>query len=246
MNLTNFSLQLDKDIAIQGEYEGNLESGRAVVFVHGFGVKRDSWGMFTELGDSLKNDFLVVRFDLVEILESENATKVHPLSTQAKMLDKVLEYVRQMGVSEINLISHSQGCLVTGLLLPDNIHKCILLASPVESPYMRMKAYFASRPETIIDETGLSKIKRSDGSWTLLDSGYWDELRDIKPDKLFEDLSKKTEIYFVRAQQDHVLTDESHQPIQAIKSINYLELPGDHNFAGDARQGWIDKMVEII
>lgn len=48
IRLTQFSIKLD-EIDIKGEYEGNDEYGKVVVFSHGFGVKRDSWGMFNEL-----------------------------------------------------------------------------------------------------------------------------------------------------------------------------------------------------
>jgi len=57
--LTQFEVKLDKKDVIKGEYEGDADSGRAIIFSHGFGVKRDSWGMFTKLGDLLKSNFLL-------------------------------------------------------------------------------------------------------------------------------------------------------------------------------------------
>ncbi|MBD3279162.1 MAG: hypothetical protein GF390_00440 [Candidatus Pacebacteria bacterium] len=247
MKLTQFSILLNDNITIQGECEGNSDSKKAIVFAHGFGVKRDSWGMFNQLGDLLKGDYLVVRFDFVEILEKDNATKVFPLSTQAEMLKAVCAYSKsKLGVAEINIIAHSQGCLVTGLLSPDDASKIILLASPVESPYSRMKQYFASREGTEINEDGLSKIKRSDGSWTWVEAGFWDDIKSIDPAQLYSRLAAKTDLYFVRAMQDHVITDKNYESVKNDKNINFLELPGDHNFAGDARDNWLGTMVDLL
>lgn len=247
MKLTRFSVPLDGNTTIHGEYEGNIDSKKAVVFAHGFGVKRDSWGMFNELGDLLKDDYLIVRFDFVEIHDDENATKVFPLTKQAKMLDAVISHIKaEFDIKEINVIAHSQGCLVTGLLSPKNTAKIILLASPVESPYSRMKQYFASREGTEIHENGLSRIKRSDGSWTLVESEFWNDIKAIQPSELYAELGTKTDLYFVRAMQDHVITDTNYDPMQSNRNITYIELPGDHNFANEARKGWLDTMVEIV
>lgn len=247
MTLTQFSIPLTEKITVHGEYEGNTDSKKAIIFAHGFGVKRDSWGMFNELGDRLKDEYLVVRFDFVEILTKENATKVYPLSIQAKMLEAVISYVKNdLQSTELYIIAHSQGCLVTGLLAPENIRKIALLASPVENSYQRFKQYFGSRKDTELNENGLSRIKRSDGSWTFIEFGFWNDLKTTEPVDLFKKLATKTNLYFVRAMQDHVLTDVEYDEIESTKNITYMELPGDHNFAGDARENWLSTMVSIV
>lgn len=249
MNLTQFEIKLNKDIdiRIRGEYEGNEKSGKVVIFSHGFGVKRDSWGMFTDLGDCLKNEFLVVRFDYNKLLPGDNATFVYPYSTQAKILDKVISFVKKaFGPSEIDIIAHSMGCLIVGLLPLRSMNKVILLASPVSSPYENMKEYFSQRPETQFDEKGLSKIKRSDGSWTYIDKDFWPDVQRINPPKMYAGLSKKSKVYFVRAMKDEIVTGEDYEPIRTIKSIEYIELEGNHNFDGDARKPLIRKMVSLL
>lgn len=246
LSLIQFQLSLDK-IQTKGEYEGNADSGKVIIFSHGFGVKRDSWGMFNELGDRYKPDYLVVRFDYTRILPQENATQVYPLSVQAKMLEQVIAYIREKFKStEIDIIAHSQGCLVTGILSPHNIHKVILLASPLLPTYHRMIAYFAKREESMIDEKGISRLKRSDGSWTLVGPDFWQEVKTINPIALYQKLAPKTELYCVRALRDEVILDTNVDDLKEIKKLHYLELKGDHNFAGEARQNWLDKMVEII
>lgn len=242
-----FSITFNENVTINGEYKGNLDSKRAVVFVHGFGVKRDSRGLFTQIGEALNDKYLVVRFDLVEILQSENATKVFPISTQAQMLKQVIVYVKnELGCRKIDIIAHSLGCLVTGWLSPNNISKSILLASPVEPPYARMKAYFELRADTEFNEEGTSRIKRSDGSWTLVDQGFWRDIKSIDPAMIYTELAVKTDLYFVRAMQDQVITENNYDEIKAIVDLSYIELNGDHNFSNDDRSALINTIDKLL
>lgn len=135
MKLTAFTQKLISGIEIKGEYEGNAKSGKIIVFSHGFGVKRDSRGMFNEIGDFLKSKSLIIRFDYNDINKAENLVTVLPYSDQAKILKKVLRFVKdEFQPKEINIISHSMGCLVTGILSPRNIEKIILLSPPPPLP----------------------------------------------------------------------------------------------------------------
>jgi len=54
------------------EITGNVESGKVVFVSHGFGVQRDSRGMFIDIENVLKNDFLGIRFDYNEIQKNGN------------------------------------------------------------------------------------------------------------------------------------------------------------------------------
>lgn len=222
-------------------------SGKVVIFSHGFGVKRDSRGMFTEIGSLLKNDFLVVRFDYSKIDESDNATIVYPFSIQAKMLERVIEYIRtEFPLLRLNIIAHSMGCLIVGLLLPDHVNKIILMVPPPTSQHKGMKEYFLKRPETEFNEDKISKIKRSDGSWTFVGPEFWSEIKKTRPAQLFKALAEKSNVYFIRAKQDEIITGESYKVIKNIKRMEYMELKGNHNFEGKAREPLLQKIVAII
>lgn len=245
--LTQFELQLNQDIPIKGEFEGDDNSGKVVLFSHGFGVKRDSLGMFTELGDSLKDEFLVIRFDYNKIDKAQSATIVYPYSTQVKILDKVIAFIqKKFKPRELNIIAHSMGCLILGMLSPNNINKAILLAAPPTSQYKRMKEYFSKRPGTKFHEKGVSKIQRSDGSWTLVGSDFWPDTKNVNPPILFKKLVQKSKIYLVRAKQDEVIIDKSYGEMKKISGLEYLELAGNHNFTGKARKPWLQKIVGIL
>ena len=243
MKLTQFETQTDKGLTVKGEYEGNETAGRVIIFSHGFGVTRDSHGMFTEIGDELKNEYLVVKFDYTIVNKEENWTKVFPYSKQVEMLKAVYKYIyNEFKPLEINIIAHSMGCLITGLAQLSNINKILLLASPPTAPYQRMKDYFAKRPETVIDESATSTIKRSDGSITYVESDFWHEMRDVNPPKMYKHLASKAEVFFVRALSDQVITEQDYENIRSIKEIDYNEIDGNHDFEGEARE----KLIKLI
>lgn len=245
--LTQFEIKLDKSIAIKGEYEGNSKSGKVLVFSHGFGVKRDSWGMFNQVGDLLKDKYLIIRFDYNGINIKANATIVYPFSTQAEMLKKTISFIQdKFNPSEINIIAHSMGCFMVGMLPCENINKVILIASPPTSPYKRMIEYFSKRKDTRFNEKGTSKIKRSDGSWTYIYPKFWPEVKRVNPPQIYKEISQITKVYIIRAKQDEVIAGDSYNKIKNIKEIKYIELEGNHNFEGSARKPWLDKIVECL
>ncbi len=259
--MTQFHLQLNNNVTIYGEYSGNLSSQQAVILVHGFGVKRDSRGMFTDLGNALEDDYLVVKFDLVGI-DDNGDTHVYDYQTQAEMLEKVIEFVRSGlddsrvdRVNKVYIVAHSQGCMITGLLFPDNIDKIILASSPTRSPYQRMKTFFGLRPGSEIDESGTSKIARANGTFTYIDSSVWQGIKDIRPVELYRELIKKSEVYFIRAMDDEVVGNDPYEELRGLEpalsadrseGLHYQELPGDHNFTGDYRNSWMKSVLSLL
>jgi pimeloyl-ACP methyl ester carboxylesterase len=247
MKITQFELRLNKEVTVKGECEGNAKSGKVVVFSHGFGVTRDSRGMFSELGDVLKDEYLVVRFDYTREMEDGKSRYLNPYSIQKSMLQKVIQHVKdQFDVKEMNLIGHSMGGIIIGLLDPVDVHKVVLVASPISSPYRRMKEYFSRRKGTVIDEKGESRIAKSDGSVSILDKNYWREMKGVNPLERYASLATKTRIYYIRALEDQVVTNQDYTLLEANPDIKYMEMHGDHDFSGKDRKAWHDKVVELI
>lgn len=245
MKLQQFKL-LKNNITVKGEVEGNESSRKAIVFSHGFGVTRNSHGMFNELGNVLKDKYLVVRFDYSIVNKKENWTKVFPYSIQSKMLQAVHNYVRkEFNPTNVSIIAHSMGCFIIGLAELKDLDKVLLLAPPTTSPYKRLKEYFSKRPETVINEEGISRIKRSDGSITFVGRDVWDEMKTMNPYKSYSDLAKGNSIYIIRALADQVITGESYEKVKSIKGLTYIEIDGNHDFEGKAREVLI-KQIKLI
>jgi pimeloyl-ACP methyl ester carboxylesterase len=231
---------------VRGECWGNEVTGRVVIFSHGFGVKRDSRGMFADLAKLLKDDCLVVLFDYVDVNE-DGSTTAYSFSEQAEKLKEVIKYVReQFNPKEINIVAHSQGCIIAGLASPSDIDKVVLVAGPISAPGQRMKEYFSQREGTMINEKWLSKIKRSDGTITLVPSRYWQEANKVNPAELYLKLSKKAKVYFIRARQDQMIVREDYLLLRKSGGIEYIELQGNHDFEGKDRKPWLERMVSIL
>jgi len=163
------------------------------------------------------------------------------------MLEAVITFLREkFEIDQLNLLGHSMGGIIIGLLSPENITKTILVASPTFSPYKRMKKYFSKREGTIIDENGESRIARSDGSVSILNKEFWTEMKEVDPLSLYKALSSKTNMTYVRALEDHVVTDGDYVSLKDDIDIDYIEIHGDHDFTGKDRENWLHKMIELI
>ena len=249
MNLTQFEVKTTDGITVKGEYEGNEASKKVIIFSHGFGVARDSRGMFNELGDLLKEKYLVVRFDYTDINKDENWTKVYPFRIQENMLKAVYNFViTKFSPDEVNIIAHSMGCLIAGLTNLKDIKKTVLLAGPILPPYLNLKKRFLERPETKIDESGVSMLKRSDGSITYVNKDFWKDIRLVNPLQAYRYLSKESKTIFVKALSDQVLglPESEYRKITKIPMIEYFEIPGKHDFSGSARKGLKDLLRQIF
>jgi hypothetical protein len=221
-----------KNGRVNGECWGNEKAGRVVIFSHGFGVRRDSRGMFDELAELLKDDCLVVQFDYVDINE-DGSTTAYSFSEQAEKLREVIKYVgKRFNPKEVNIVAHSQGCIIAGLVSPSSLDKAVLIAGP--------------RKGTKIKEKGISKIERSDGSITLVPPQYWREVSKVNPAELYLKLAKKSKVYFIRALQDQMVTGEDYSLLRENKDIDYLELQGNHDFEGKDRKSFLAKVTRIL
>ena len=247
MELTQFEIKTVHNQIVKGEYEGNTNSEKVIIFSHGFGVTRSSHGMFNEIGDALKNEYLIVRFDYAEVNQSENFTRVGSLTSQAEKLSSVIAYINQLiKVKQLNFIAHSMGCVILGMVNPPSINKCILLAGPSTSPYLRLKDYFSKRPETVIDESSESTIKRSDGSTTYVEKEFWHEVHNINPSRLYHQLADNSDVSFIQALNDQVLTNESYESIMKIPKIKFSTLNANHDFEFEARTALVNVIKNIL
>ncbi|MEK7118154.1 MAG: hypothetical protein AAB869_00940, partial [Patescibacteria group bacterium] len=151
------------------------------IFSHGFGVRKDARGIFTDIASVLPG-IEPVMFDYNEINETENIITITPLRRQAEMLKEILRGVKESAPDAIvDIISHSQGAIAVALATPTEIRKTIFLAPPVGVSSGRMLAAFRSRPGAEINMEGMSKIPRRDGSITLVPADYWTDRKNLKP-----------------------------------------------------------------
>lgn len=203
-----------------------------VIFSHGFGVRKTDRGLFTAISIALPHAHSVM-FDYNPIHEESNTITVKPLQEQAFKLRKVLNAARaEYPDAVIDIVAHSQGCVVVGLLKPRGIRKVIMLTPPDDMNEARVVEQLATRKGIEIDVTTKTHMARTDGSTTVIHPEYWQSLAGVNPIKLYNQLAKFTTLRIMNAKHDEVLGKVSFEKIDP--SISLVSLNGGHNFDDEA------------
>lgn len=216
---------------------------RKILFVHGFGVMKDSRGLFTELADV----FLERRIEPVLIDLNENTTEgdiyVNTLSEQARILAEVYERECRDNVA-VDMICHSQGCIVASLANIPTIRTTLFLAPPTENDPEKTIAYFSRNPESVVDINNISRFARRDGTSTFVPAVYWEDRARMNYQELCQNYTASHETVVVVAQHDDVVSNDRIEKVFANAKI--LPLSADHNFTGPAREELRSLVLNII
>jgi hypothetical protein len=215
-----------------------------VIFSHGFGVRRDDRGLFTAIIPALK-DTETILFDYNECDGAAGTLIVAPLQKQAEKLSQVLTDTKAANPgSIIDLVCHSQGCLVAGLARTKGIRRIVLLTPPATTTNTdRVIKVFGSRPGTVIDRQGISKLVRRDGSMTLVPPEFWDGLYKIDPQALYNKLATQSELLLIKAREDEVIGDTSFDRL--APEIRVETMDTGHNF-DDTRPQLATRVAEYL
>lgn len=199
-----------------------------IVYSHGFGVRKTDRGLFTAIAKALP-DAQSIMFDYNPINEESNTLTVKPLNEQALKLRKVINTARtEYPDAIIDLVCHSQGCVVAGLVKPRGIRKVIMLTPPTDISEATTVERLGTRKGIDIDVTVRARLPRSDGSTTIIHPEYWQSLAGIDPIKLYNRLARFTALRIINARQDDVLGEVSFEGIDP--AISLVTLDGNHNF----------------
>jgi len=207
------------------------ETPHIVIFSHGFGVRKEDRGLFTAISKALP-DIESVLFDYNPINENANTLTAEPLNEQARKLRKVINTARaEHPGAIIDLVCHSQGCVVAGLLKPRGMRKVIMLTPPDDMSEAAVVRRLGRHREAAIDVTVRTRLLRSDGSTTVIHPEYWQSLAAVEPVKLYNRLARFTALRIINAKQDEVLDNVRFEGIDP--GISLISLEGNHNFEGE-------------
>lgn len=206
-------------------------SKHVVVYSHGFGVSKDDRGLFTDIANALP-DAEHIMFDYNQIDEQTNTLTVSPLQGQVRKLKEQLDKIGSDAV--IDLVAHSQGCVVAALAKPQNVRQILCLAPPDNVDVERLLNFFGSRKGSEIDLDGQSRIPRRDGSTTIIPAAYWQSLRGLDVIRLYNRLPDLTRVKFLIANDDEVLGTTNFD--RTDERIELVQLDGNHDFTEDARK----------
>lgn len=221
------------------DYAEYTDGDEIVVFVHGFGVKRDSRGMYTDIANALPDHFGSVLFDLYRI-EGEDVHITSP-SEQLQRIRDVISFVRQAKPdAKLHLIAHSMGCPISALANVSGIETVIFLAPAAKFSGGTQK-YFERYPNARMENDTLI-IPRKDGTLTNIPMSFFDELKELDAQGLMVEYAATRPLTVIRATEDGVLADISYEQLEASEDIQIVDIPANHNFEGESRQ----KMIETI
>ncbi len=217
-----------------------------IIFSHGFGVKKDSRGMFTEIAARLTNVESIM-FDYNEIDDANNRIIVQDFKEQSRRLSNTIKETKNNNPEAIiDIIGHSQGCVIVAMARPIGVRKVLFIAPPNDLDTSRTVDYFKSRSGTEINLKGISRLARQDGSITIVPPEYWAVKDEIQGRllELYKELSKVTDLSIINAKQDVILGKVDFSDLAVIKFIIW---DGDHNFKDeDTRRGLLENLEKLI
>ncbi len=215
-----------------------------IIYSHGFGVRKDDRGLFTDIAAALP-DSRHVMFDYNQVDEATNNLTVVPLGGQAKKLRHVIEKAKADNPGAIiDLICHSQGCVVACLAKPANVHKIIFTGPPAELSIDDMVRIFTARPGSEINLHGISRLQRADFSVTTVPPEYWNSIKNIDPIALYNELAKTTPLVVINATEDEIISSRDFGGLSS--NIKIIEIKTGHNFEGQAREQLIESIQQEL
>jgi len=211
---------------------GSCEPESVVVFSHGFGVGKDARGLFADIAGALP--VATVMFDYNEVDPGDGSLTVAPLDTQARKLGQAIAAARaQYPGLPVDLVCHSQGCVVAAILRPAGVRRAVFLAPPATLSAQRMKRQFGGRPGSRISMDGVSLLRRSDGTFTKVPATYWPSIQNRNVPQLCNDFAAITDLVVVIAAMDEVVGAGDFSRLSP--DVRVIQLPARHNFDGAER-----------
>lgn len=214
---------------------------QVVVYSHGFGVRKDDRGLFSDIAVALP-EFEHVMFDYGEWDEERKELSVSSLTDQAKRLSRAIEKTKfKYTGSTIDLVCHSQGCVVAALLKPRGTHKIIFTGPPAHLSVDDMVQLFANRPGSQVHLNGVSRLKRADFSIINVPPEYWKSIENIDPVSLYNELSESSPLTVINATEDEIIGSKDFSKLSP--NIKVIEISTGHNFEGEGREQLIEAIT---
>lgn len=208
---------------------------KLVVCSHGFGVRRDARGLFTDIVAGLPEGWGYVLFDYDAFDEVTGRVIVNGFTSRVARLRAVLDWARrQTDVEQLNIVGHSMGALTVADVAPEDIGAIVLLAPPL-SLGLRFAELYTKRPGA--KHSGHSwTIPRSDDTTTVVDDDLFAELINIDAEAELAKLAFFRPYTMVLASSDEILQDEDYTDLIVMPTVSMISIEqASHDFAGQAR-----------
>jgi hypothetical protein len=216
-----------------------------VIFSHGFGVEKDSLGLFTDIAKMLSSHNIEsIMFDYNEINPETKEVFVKPFSEQTKILQSVIDKTCEKNPNSIiDIVAHSQGSIMVAQAKLQGIRKVISMSpffhTDIHAVLERQKKFSASQ----IDFNGTSRRVRSDGTVSVVPSSYWQERFTTDIYTLYNDLALHVELTIIRAGEDKIMEGPD---LLKIFNTYIISVHGDHDFKQENRKSLISVIEAVI
>lgn len=149
---------------------------------------------------------------------------------------EVIAYTRSKNPSAaIDLICHSQGCVVAALACPKDIRTMIFTAPPANVLDTEHKI------RQICEQYGMTftknetvRLLRKDGSTIIIPPEYWRVRDNLDAQEMYNKLAEQTGLAIIMATKDEVLGDVILDRLSP--KVNIIKMATGHNFEGTSRQ----------
>lgn len=213
-----------------------------IIFVHGFGVRYDSRGMFTDIKQSLPKNFGSIMFDFNKV--SDKDVYLSSITEQVKLLRGIIENAKtDFPDIKLNVVAHSMGCIITSLAGLNIDGQVIFLAPPDNFGDDRLESYFRQY-EGATEQDSILVVPRKDGSISHIPLEFFKEMATIKPLDTMVQFAKKKQITVFQTTRDEVIGETNYGELLDITQIERIS--ADHNFTGKQRQVLIEKVTQLL
>lgn len=216
------------------------------IYSHGFGVMKDSRGLFTDIEKAFPDFHKHFLLDMNTFDKEKNELTVAPLDQQAKMLAKFVKRIQSdYPEHRIVLFCHSQGCLVAAMAKLKGLYRVIFIAPPstISKAGNKIKEML-KREGTVRKEDGSIKYPRRDGTITIVGRDYLNSRDNVNPIKLYKDLGKDNRTIVIKATDDEVLAESNFEGVPEF--IDVIDVPGNHDFNKEYRSGLLKTLKDIL
>lgn len=217
-----------------------------LVFVHGLGVRYDSKGLFTDIQKSLPKNWGSALFDFYNF--GGDDIFVTPIQDQIQRLKDVLEQLKlNYPQVKVDILAHSQGCMITSLLKPKVGGEVLFLAPPETIPPKNSPQKGPRFQERKVQNTedGIS-VQRRNGSKLFIPKQFTEETLGTNVQELILEYSKEQPLSLVVATKDEALGKVEFKKLQNLPNVKIYQLPADHNFTNQSRLSLIKLVNQIL
>jgi pimeloyl-ACP methyl ester carboxylesterase len=231
------------DSVINLEYE---LGSQLVVFSHGFGVRHDGRGLFTDIAQAFPRGWGFVMFDYDAVDTGSNVSTLVGFAERSKILQAILKWAHQQeGVAQVHVVGHSFGTMTVANVAPEDVGAIILLAPPLS-----LGSRFAERytKRTGSEHDGHTwKIPRTDGSTTVVDDEVLAELVSVDAEGELAKLALFRPYTIVLAGTDEVIPDADYTELITLPSVTMEGVErADHDFSGEARHELVELVLRLL